>query len=138
MPSWPTRSSQRWVEPLILGGDDETCGAGRRPSTRSSPAAAATIRTGSSAVSTSSTSSAPSSATQSAPAKPMSRDADVEHLDDVLGLEELGLEAVQRQGRPVAATVEGEADARVLHEREHVLLHPALGQGQMDDGQGRI
>ena len=101
--------------------------------------AAATMRTGSSAVSTSSTSSAPFSITQSAPAKPRSREPEMQHLDNVLRLEDLGLEAVERDGGPVAAPVEGQADAGVGHEAHDALLHPPLGQGEMDDGvAGRI
>ena len=62
--------------------------------------------------------------------------ADMQHLDDVLRLEQLGLEAFQGQGRPVAAPVEGQPDAGLGQELLDVLLHPALGQGEMDDGRG--
>ena len=58
--------------------------------------------------------------------------ADMQHLDDVLRLQDLGLEALQRQGRAVAAAVEGQADAGVGQQAHDVLLHPALGQGEMD------
>ena len=58
--------------------------------------------------------------------------ADVQHLDDVLRLQDLGLEAGERQARPIAPPAEGDPDAGVRQQREHGLLHPPLGQGQMD------
>jgi hypothetical protein len=56
----------------------------------------------------------------------------VQHLDDVLGLEDLRLEPVQRERRPVAPAVEGETHAGVAQELPDVLLHPALWQGEVD------
>ena len=71
------------------------------------------VRTGSSPVSSSSTSSAailhhPVGAGEADVAR-----AQMQHLDDVLRLEDLGLEAIQRQGRAIAAPVEGHPDAGV-------------------------
>ena len=63
--------------------------------------------------------------------------AGIEHLDDVLRLEDLRLELGHRQGRPVATPVVGQADAGIAQELDDTLLHPALGQCQMDDG-GRM
>ena len=63
--------------------------------------------------------------------------AQMQHLDDVLRLEDLGLEAVEREGRPVAAPVEGQPDAGIGQQAHDAVLHPALGQGQMDDGVAR-
>ena len=60
--------------------------------------------------------------------------AQMQHLDNVLRLEDLGLEAVERDGGAVAAPVEGQPDAGIGHQAHDALLHPALGQGQMDDG----
>ena len=58
--------------------------------------------------------------------------AEVQHLDDVLGLQDLGLEAGERQARPIAPPAEGHPDAGIGEQREHALLHPPLGQGEMD------
>jgi len=59
--------------------------------------------------------------------------AGIEHLDDVLRLEDLRLEFRERKGRAVAAPVVGQTDAGVTQELDDGLLHAPLGQGQMND-----
>ena len=58
--------------------------------------------------------------------------AQMQHLDDVLRLQDLGFEPLERQVRPIAPPAEGDADAGVPKEGQHAVLHPAFGQGEMD------
>ena len=62
----------------------------------------------------------------------------MQHLDDVLGLQGLGLEAIERQARAIAAPAEGHVDAGVREQAQHAVFHPPLGQGEMDQALGRL
>ena len=76
-----------------------------------------------------------------APGKPDVPAADVEHLDDVLWLEKLGIEIRQRNRRPVVAGAgdapRADVNAGILEEGMDIVLHAALGETEADDGGGR-
>jgi hypothetical protein len=57
--------------------------------------------------------------------------AQVQHLDDVLRLQDLGLETTERQVRPIAPPSERHPDPGIREQRQNASLHPPLGQGQM-------
>lgn len=57
----------------------------------------------------------------------------VQHAHDVLGLEDLGVDVVERHGRPIAAFVDPDLDASVTQELEHAWLHAAFGQCELED-----
>ena len=66
------------------------------------------------------------------PGKAQISGTQVQHLYDVLGLEDLRVDVGQGQGGAVAASGGLHLQACIGHELEHTFLHASLGQGQAD------
>jgi hypothetical protein len=49
-----------------------------------------------------------------------------------LWFQDFGFEALERQGRAIAAFAEGDPNAGVSEQGENAFLHPAFGQGEMN------
>ena len=59
---------------------------------------------------------------------------DVQHLDDVLRFQDLGVEPAPADARPVAPVAAADRQAGLGHQGEHALLHASLGQRDSKNG----
>ena len=113
---------------LVFGGDDER--RPREPSRRTRAWPRRPRRPGSSPVSSSSTSSADELGDPVGAGEADVARAEMQHLDDVLRLQGLGLEALERQARPIAAAAEGDADAGVREQASTPCSIRPLGRAR--------